>query len=81
MVKTYAVFARNLFIVLMIEAVHTSVTSINFQTTRRYIPESCHLQCVGWLLNATENFQNQSQVKFHFELYVDAGYSVLTIIT
>jgi hypothetical protein len=32
-------------IALMMEAVHTSETSVYFnETTRRYIPEGCHLQ-------------------------------------
>jgi hypothetical protein len=28
---------------LMMESVHTSETSVYFETTRRYIPKSCHL--------------------------------------
>jgi hypothetical protein len=38
--STYCPFARVLLIALMMEAVRTSETSVNFNvTTRRYIPE------------------------------------------
>jgi hypothetical protein len=32
------------FIALMIEAVHTSETSVHYETTRRSIPGGCNLQ-------------------------------------
>jgi hypothetical protein len=42
-----------LYIALMLEAVHISETSVNFNlTTRRYIPEDSKLQLVEKLLRA-----------------------------
>jgi len=46
-------FVRGLFIALKMEAVCTSETSAYYETTRRYIPEICHLLLNRYAVEST----------------------------